>query len=147
MTPAVPPSNVQYSTEICLLQTCINKGVITFLNKPLENPVKDCPSNATYSIGTLLASLTLDDPLSSDLDSWLAEGLDHGKGINTTKSCSLTRESVWANSLALSLIITTLGLKFNSTEGHNTGCEHVAVVFFLLRETQHMESIFSIFKL
>merc|ERR1719317_1566779 len=139
--------NVQYSTKVGLLQTSINEGVITFLNKPLENSVKDCPSNTTNSIGTLLTSLTLDDPLSSNLDSRLAKGLDHSEGINTAKRCSLTREGVWANKLALSLIITTLGLEFNSSEGHDTSCEHVAVKLFLLRETQYIEGIFSIFKL
>jgi len=34
-------SNVKNSTEICLFEGWINKGVITFLNKPLEDSVKD----------------------------------------------------------------------------------------------------------
>ena len=50
-------SDIQDGTEIGLLQSWVNKSVITLLNQPLEDTVKDGPSNAANSVGSLLASL------------------------------------------------------------------------------------------
>jgi len=139
-------SNIQDSTEVGLLQSRVNKSVITLLNEPLEQTVIDSSGNTSNSIGGLLTSLTLGDPLCTDLDSWLAEGLDHGKGINTTEGGSLAWVSVRSNLFTLSLVITTLGLELNTTESHDSSSQHVAVKLLLLSKSKHIEGILSVLK-
>merc|ERR1719232_1397206 len=140
-------SNVKHSTKVGLLQCSINKCVVTLLNEPLEHTVIDTPGNTSNSVGSLLASLTLGDPLGTDLDPGLAESLDHVEGINTTESSSLAWISVRSNLLTLSLVITTLGLELNTAKGHNSSGQHVAVKLLLLRESKNVEGIFSVLKL
>merc|ERR1719474_1579683 len=122
-------------------------SVITLLNQPLEQTVKDGSGDTTNSIGSLLTGLTLGHPLSTDLDSGLAEGLDHSSSINTTESSSLANKSIRSNSLTLSLVIYALGLELNSTKGHHTSCQHVAVKLLLFSKSKNIESILSVFQL
>jgi len=140
-------SNIQDSTEVGLLQSRVNKSVITLLNEPLEQTVIDSSGNTSNSIGGLLTSLTLGDPLCTDLDSWLAEGLDHGKGINTTESSNFSRVSVRSNMFTLSLVITTLGLEFNSSKGHDCRGQHVAIPLLLISKAKNVEGILSVLQL
>merc|ERR1719232_1984551 len=134
-------SNIEHSAEVGLLEAGVNESGVTFVNQPLEETVKDSSGNTSHSIGGLLTSLTLGHPLSSDLDPGLAEGLDHSEGIHTTESSSLAREGVRSNLLALSLVITTLGLELHTTTGHDRGSEHVAVILLRLRESENIEGI------
>merc|ERR1719402_198715 len=83
-------SNVEHSTEVCLLHGRVDKGVVTLDDEPLEDAVKDGPGDTTGGHGGLLAGLTLDHPLGSDLDPGLAEGLEHGLCVNSKGSSSLT---------------------------------------------------------
>merc|ERR1719342_2063054 len=62
-------SNVKHSTEVCFLEGGINQSVITFLNEPLEDTIKDSTSNTSSSTSGLLNVLTLGHPLCADLDS------------------------------------------------------------------------------
>jgi len=140
-------SNVKHSTEVGLLQGSINKSVITLLNQPLEETVKNGSGNTTNSIGCLLASLTLGHPLSTDLDPGFAERLDERGSINTAEGSSLARVGVRANLLTFSLVISTLGLELNTTIGHDTSCEQVAVKLFPFSKAKNIESILSVLKL
>merc|ERR550519_79848 len=63
------------STKVCLLQRGVNESIITLLNQPLEDTVKDSTSNTSSSSSCLLNILSLSDPLCSDLDSRLTEAL------------------------------------------------------------------------
>merc|ERR1719175_496073 len=132
-------SNVKHSTEVGLLQASINEGFITLLNQPLEQAVKDSSCNSSNSIGSLLTGLTLGDPFSTNLDPGLAEGLDHGSRIS--------REGVRSNTLAFSLVISTLGLEFYAAKGHDSSSQHVAIKLLLLSKSKHLEGILSVFKL
>merc|ERR1719270_722987 len=140
-------SNVKHSTKVGLLQCSIDKCVVTLLNKPLEHTVIDTSGNTSNSVGGLLASLTLGDPLSSDLDPGLAEGLDHVEGINTTECGSLAWISGRSNMFTLSLVITTLGLELNASKGHNTRCQHVTIPLLLFSKSTNIEGILSVLKL
>merc|ERR1719270_2056557 len=140
-------SNVKHSTKVGLLQCSINKCVVSLLNEPLEHTIIDTPGNTSNSVGGLLASLTLGDPLSTDLDPGLAEGLDHVEGINTTESSSLARIGVRSNMFTLSLVITTLGLELNTSKGHNTRCQHVTIPLLLFSKSKNIEGVFSVLKL
>jgi len=140
-------SNVKHSTEVGLLQASINKGFITFFNQPLEHAVKDGSCNTSNSIGSLFTSLTLSDPFSTNLDPGLAEGLDHSSRVHTTECSSFSREGVRSNSLAFSLVISTLGFEFNTAKGHDSSSQHVAIKLFLFSKSKHLESILSVFKL
>merc|ERR1719270_3207838 len=140
-------SNVKHSTKVGLLQRSIDKCVVSLLNEPLEHTIIDTPGNTSNSVGGLLASLTLGDPLRSDLDPGLAEGLDHVEGINTTESSSLAWIGVRSNMLTLSLVITTLGLELNTSKGHDTRCQHVTVPLLLFSKSKNIEGIFSVLKL
>merc|ERR1711892_383638 len=99
------------------------------------------------SIASLDASLTLDDPLGSNLDPRLTESLDHGSSINSKSSSHLSWEGLRSNSLAFSLVITTFGLELNATTGHDTSSQHVTVKLLLLCESKNIEGIFSVFEL
>merc|ERR1719150_1134942 len=139
--------NIEHSTEVGLLEGGVNEGVVTLDDEPLEETVKDSSGDTTNSSGGLLAGLTLSHPLGSDLDAGLAESLDHGSGIDTKEGGALAREGVGSNLLALSLVITTLGLELNTTEGHDSSCQHVAVPLLLLAESKHIEGILSVLQL
>ena len=91
--------------------------------------------------------MTLGDPLSTNLDARLAEGLDHGSTINTTEGSCFAREGVWAHIFTLRLVITTLGLEFYTAKGHDTSSQHVAVKLLLFSEAQHIEGILSVLQL
>merc|ERR1711899_221485 len=82
--------NVKHSAEVGLLQGGVNKGIVTLLNQPLEDAVKDGPGNATDGVGRLLAGLTLHNPLGSDLDPGLAVGLDHLERVDLESSGDLS---------------------------------------------------------
>merc|ERR1719323_1571537 len=140
-------SNIQDSAEVGFLQSRINESGVTFVNQPLEETVKDSSGNTSHSIGRLLTSLTLGHPFSSDLDPGLAESLDHGSRVDSTESCSLASEGVRSNLLTLSLVITTLGLELNTTEGHDSSSEHVAVPLLLLSKSKNIEGILSVLQL
>merc|ERR1712088_1129130 len=119
--------NVEHSAEVGLLHGGVNKGVVTLDDQPLEDAVKDGPGNTSGGTGGLVAGLTLGHPLSSDLDPGLAEGLEHDLGVNTKGSSCLTRERLNAVVSNLSLVVATLGLINDSTAGHHTGGQHVAI--------------------
>ena len=112
--------NIQNGTEVGLLQGGVNKSVITLLNEPLEKPVENSPGNTAHSSSGLLAGLTLGHPLGADLDAGLAESLDHVEGINTAEGGGLAGVGVGAHLLALGLVIATLGLELDTSEGGNS---------------------------
>merc|ERR1719282_32764 len=124
--------NVKHGAEVGLLQRGIDKGVITLDDQPLEDSVIDGSGNTSNSVGGLLTGLTLGHPFGTNLDPGLAEGLDQMESINTTQSSGLARVGVRSNLLTLSLVITTLGLELNTTEGHDSSSEHVAIILLLL---------------
>merc|ERR1719232_375743 len=140
-------SNVKHSTKVGLLQCSIDKCVVTLLNEPLAHTVIDTSGNTSNSVGGLLASLTLGDPLGADLDPGLAESLDHVEGINTTEGSSFPRISVRSNMFTLSLVITTLGLELNTSKGHDTRCQHVTVPLLLFSKSKNIEGVLSVLKL
>merc|ERR1719336_3389082 len=121
--------------------------VVTLDDKPLEHTIVDTPGNTTYSVGGLLAGLTLGHPLSTDLDAGLAEGLDHVEGINAAECSGLARVGVRAHLLALGLVIAALGLELNTTKCHDTRSQHVAVPLLLLAESKHIEGVLSVLQL
>merc|ERR1719430_2020275 len=137
-------SNVEHSTEVCLLHGGVDKGVVTLDDEPLEDAVKDGPGDTTGGHGGLLAGLTLDHPLGSDLDPGLAEGLEHGLGVNSKGSSSLTSEGSEANISNFSLVVTALGLVDDAAAGHHTGSQDVAVKLLLWGETKNIEGILSV---
>merc|ERR1719310_1419859 len=139
--------NIEHSTEVGLLEGGVNEGVITLDDEPLEETVKDSSGDTTHSTSGLLAGLTLGHPLGADLDAGLAESLDHGGGVDTKKGGALAREGVGSNLLALGPVITTLGLELNTTEGHDSSSQHVAVPLLLLAESKHIEGILSVLQL
>merc|ERR1711962_1193746 len=99
--------NIEHSTEVCLLEGVINKGIVTFVDEPLEDTVKDCPGNTSSSHSSLLTGLTLDHPLSSDLDPRLAEGLEESRSLYSERCSSLSSKGLYSNVSDLSLVITT----------------------------------------
>merc|ERR1711899_147185 len=139
--------NVKHSAEVGLLQGGVNKGIVTLLNQPLEDAVKDGPGNATDGVGRLLAGLTLHHPLGSDLDPGLAVGLDHLERVDLERSGDLSWEGVRSDGLALSLVVTTLGLELNATVAHNAGSQHVAVELLFGAEAKDVERVLSVLEL
>merc|ERR1719412_287017 len=139
--------NVKHSAEVGLLQGGINEGVVTFDDEPLEDTVVDTSGNTSNSVGGLLAGLTLGHPLGTDLDPGLAESLDHVEWIHTAESGGLTWVSVGTDLLALSLVVTALGLELHTTECHDGGSQHVAVVLLLLGEPENVEGVLGVLKL
>merc|ERR1712131_212586 len=139
--------NIQDSTEVGLLQRCINKSVITLDDQPLEETVKDGSGDTSNSIGGLLTGLTLGHPLSSDLNSWLAEGFDEGRCFHSIAVSNLSRVSLRSNLFTLSLIITTLGLELNFSRCQNTSSQHVTFPFFLVTKSKNIEGILGEFKI
>merc|ERR1711994_873420 len=140
-------SDIEHSAEVRLLEGGVNEGVVTLDDEPLEETVEDSSGDTTDSSSGLLAGLALSHPLGTDLDAGLAESLDHGGGVDTKKGGALAREGVGSNLLALGLVITTLGLELNSTEGHDSSGQHVAVPLLLLAESKHIEGILSVLQL
>merc|ERR1719210_3023867 len=136
--------DVEDSTEVGFLQAGIDEGVVALLNQPLEETVKDGPGNATDGSSGLIAGLTLGHPLGADLDPGLAEHLDHLERVDLERASCFSRESVRTNELALSLVVTTLGLELDSTTGHHTGGQHVAVKLLLVGESKHVEGILGV---
>merc|ERR1719367_845938 len=140
-------SNIQDSAEVSLLECSINEGVVTLDNKPLEETVKDGSGNTSSGTSGLLNSLTLGDPLGSDLDSWLAESLEQGSSFNSAECGHLSSKGVWGDLLQLSLVITTLLDVDNTSSSHDTSSQHVAVKLLLLGETKNVEGILSVLQL
>merc|ERR1719394_1775478 len=138
---------IQYSAEVGLLEGSINKGVVTLDNQPLEHTVKDGTSNTSSSTSSLLNSLTLGDPLGTDLDSWFAESLEQRSGLNTTERSKLAGKGVRSDLLQFSLVITTLLDVDDTSSSHDTSSQHVAVELLLLRETKNVEGILGVLKL
>ena len=71
----------------------------------------------------LVASLTLGHPFSANLDPGLAEDLDHLEGVDHEGTCCLAREGVGSDELALSLVVSALGLELNPSAGHHTSSQ------------------------
>merc|ERR1719348_645429 len=136
--------NIEHSTEVCLLEGVINKGIVTFVDEPLEDTVKDCPGNTSSGHSSLLTGLTLDHPLSSDLDPRLAEGLEESRSLYSERCSSLSSKGLYSNVSDLSLVITTLGLINNTTAGHDTSSQDITVELLLLAETENIEGILSV---
>ena len=57
------------------------------------------------------------------------------------------RDSVRTNLLALSLVITTLGLELHTTKGHDSSSQHVAIPLLLLSKAKNIEGILSVLQL
>merc|ERR1712223_2278739 len=131
--------NVKHSAEVGLLQGGVNKGIVTLLNQPLEDAVKDGPGNATDGVGRLLAGLTLHHPLGSDLD--------HLERVDLERSGDLSWEGVRSDGLTLSLVVTTLGLELNASVAHNAGSQHVAVELLFGAEAKDVERVLSVLEL
>merc|ERR1719150_209835 len=140
-------SNVKHSAEVRLLEGGINEGVVTLDDEPLEHTIIYTPSDTAHSSSGLVAGLTLGHPLGADLDAGLAESLDHVEGINTAESGGLAGVGVGTHLLALGLVIATLGLELNATEGHDTSSQHVAVPLLLFAESKHIEGVLSVLQL
>merc|ERR1719400_3022114 len=98
-------SDIEHSAEVGLLEAGIDEGVVTLLNEPLEETVKDGPGDPASSSSSLLHSLTLGHPLGSDLDPGLAERLEQRGGLNTTQSSHLAREGGGVHLLQLGLVV------------------------------------------
>jgi len=76
-------SDVEHSTEVCLLESGINKSVVTLLDEPSEDTIKDGSGDTTHSHSGLFTGLTLDHPFGSNLDPRLTESLDQLESVNT----------------------------------------------------------------
>ena len=100
--------------------------------------------DTSCSHGGLLTSLTLGHPLGSDLDPGLAEGLEHGLGVNTKCCCCLSWETFQAGVGNLCLVVATLGLIDDATASHHTGSQHVAIELLLWVEAKDIEGILSV---
>merc|ERR1712001_492027 len=137
-------SDVEHSTEVGLLHCGVNEGVVTLDDQPLEHAIEDGPGNPSGGTSGLGAGLTLGHPLSSDLDPGLAEGLEHSLGVNTKGSSCLTWETFNAGVGDFSLVVATLGLVNNTTAGHHTSGQHVAIKLLLGVEAQNVEGILSV---
>merc|ERR1719232_946114 len=141
------PAMSNTAQKFAFLECCINKSVITLLNQPFENTVEDCTSNTSSGLSGLLNSLSFGDPLSSNLDSWFAESFYHSSGINTECSSSFASKMVKSNIRQLSLIITTFLDILNTTAGHNTCSQDIAIKLFPFFKSKDIEGIFCILKL
>merc|ERR1711971_1309600 len=86
--------NVEHSAEVGLFHRGIDQSLVTFLDQPLEDAIEDSSGNTVNSVRGLLACLTLDDPLSANLDPGLTECLDHLERINQESPCHLARKTV-----------------------------------------------------
>merc|ERR1719398_259169 len=137
-------SDVKHSTEVGLLHGGVNEGVVTLDDQPLEDAIKDGTGDTSGGAGGLVTGLTLGHPLSSDLDPGLAEGLEHDLGVNTKSSSCLTRERINAVVGDLSLVVAALGLINNTTAGHDTGSQHVAIKLLCRSKAQDVEGILSV---
>merc|ERR1719150_246186 len=58
--------------------------------------------------------------------------------------CGLSGEGVGTDLLALSLVVTALGLELHTTAGHHTGGQHVAVELLLLGESKNVEGVLGV---
>merc|ERR1712048_912735 len=140
-------SDIEHSAEVGLLQAGVNEGVVTLLNQPLEETVKDGPGDTTSGSSSLLHSLTLGHPLGSDLDPGLAESLEQRTGLNTAQSSHLAREGGDVDLLQLSLVVTALLDVDDASSSHHTGGQHVAVELLLLRESKNVEGVLGVLQL
>ena len=70
-------SNVQNSTEIDLLHSCIYESVITLEDEVVEESAVDPPGDAAHRVGGLAHVLSLGHPLRADFDLGLGEGAHH----------------------------------------------------------------------
>merc|ERR1712168_1073922 len=141
------PSNVEHSTEVCFLEGGINQSVITFLNEPLEDTIKDSTSNTSSSTSGLLNILTLGHPLCAYFDSGFAESLHHSSSINTKSSSCFTNKSVWATFRQFCLFITPFLDILNTSACHDTSSKDIAIKFLLGLKSKDIESILCVFKL
>merc|ERR1719167_539288 len=82
-------SNVQATDVLDLLHGGANQGVVTLLNNESEDQLIDLTANTSNRAASARASLTLGDPLSTDLQLGLTEVGDHPLGINTANVCHL----------------------------------------------------------
>merc|ERR1719398_513897 len=137
-------SDVKHSTEVGLLHGGVNEGVVTLDDQPLEDAIKDGTGDTSGGAGGLVTGLTLGHPLSSDLDPGLAEGLEHDLGVNTKGSSCLIRERINAVVGDLSLVVAALGLINDTTAGHDTGSQHVAIKLLGRSKAQDVEGILSV---
>merc|ERR550519_2809483 len=134
------------TAEVCLLQRGVNESIITLLNQPLEDTVKDSTSNTTSGSSCLLNILSLCDPLGSDLDSGLTESFDHGNSIYAKGCCCFSWKCVRSYFLQFSLLISTLLDVLNSTTSHNTSSENVTVKLFPWFKAKNVECVFCVFQ-
>merc|ERR550519_1791199 len=134
------------STKVCLLQRGVNESIITLLNQPLEDAVKDSTSNTSSSSSCLFNILSLSDPLSSNLDSGLTESFDHGNSVYTKGCCCFSWECVRPNFLQFSLFISTLLDILNSTTSHNTSSQNITVKLFPGFKSENVEGVFCVFQ-
>merc|ERR1740131_865230 len=140
-------SNIKHSTEVSFLEGSINQSIITLLNEPLEDSVKDGPGNTCSGTSGLFDVLSLGDPLSSDLDPGLTEGLDHCSCIHPKRSRNLSGKSIRSNFREFSLLISALLDVDNATTGHDTSSEDIAVKLLLFAKSKNIEGILGVFKL
>jgi hypothetical protein len=105
-------SNIEDSAEVGFLHGGVNKCFVTLDDEPLEETIEGGPGNTTNTAGSLVASLTLGNPFSTNLDLGLAESFQEVVGVNTKAGGNLGGVVQISR---LSLVITTLLHKLNLT--------------------------------
>merc|ERR1712226_153904 len=75
-------SNVEDTNVGDLLHGGVAQGLVTLVNDNPEGTLVNGTSNTSHRVGSVLAGGTLLDPLSSDLQLWLAEVGDHPFAVN-----------------------------------------------------------------
>merc|ERR1719186_1944881 len=134
--------NIKDSNVGDFLHGRINQGLITLVGDEAESAFIDGTSDTSNGVGCTHASGTLDHPFSSDLQLRLAEIGDHPFAVNASKIGNLLTIGFI---LDVSLLFFAHGNKVlgHVAHVHHAGSVLVHIVFLLLGESEHMESLFS----
>ena len=92
------------------------------------------------------SKVALQHPLGSNLDSGLAEGLEHGYSVAAEGGSSLAGKGVCGGAGQLGLVIAALGLVGDASAVHHTGGQHIAVKLLLLAKAKHGKDVLSVQK-
>merc|ERR1719330_292617 len=116
-------SNIKHTNVLDLLHGGVTEGLVTLFNNDPEGSLIDSTSNTGNRVGSVGTGGALGDPLSSDLQLWLAEVGDHPLGVNSKKLSNLVCVDVI---LDLSLLLFAHGDK---VLGHVAHVHHAGSVF------------------
>merc|ERR1719410_1762185 len=134
--------NIEHTNVGDLLHGGVDEGLVTLLNHNPEGSLVDGTSNTGNRVGSTLASGTLGDPLSSDLQLGLAEVGDHPLAVNAKESSNLLGIGII---LDLSLLFLANGDKVLShvAHMHHAGGVPVHIILLLLGEAKRHEGLMS----